>query len=274
MNHVSNHFSIKRVIRTFLIITLASTLCIFSVFYCEGQGIKEENSNDYENSNEVESKETYVTHAPVAGVSRILPNSIELLKLDASIKVYASGLISENTSDTVKQGQEEDIEINEEETVEEIVEVIEEPKRSNKIYCIVDNGYTFNLPEDYQDYLWEMCIKYSVEEYYSLFIAQMYHESGFTVNTISETNDYGLMQINKCNHDWLGKELGNNDFLDPYNNIEAGVYIMSDFLHKYNDVQTALVCYNRGESAVKNGTYSTSYSRGILQDMSYLVEIN
>ena len=119
-----------------------------------------------------------------------------------------------------------------------------------------------------------MCVKYNVEKYYTLFIAQMYHESTFRINLISGTNDYGLMQINKCNHKWLGELLGNNDFLDPYNNIEAGVYMLSSYLHKYNDVEKALVCYNRGESAVKKGTYSTSYSKGVLEDMNLLVELD
>jgi hypothetical protein len=49
---------------------------------------------------------------------------------------------------------------------------------------------------------------------------------------------------------------------------------MSEFLHKYNDVEKALVCYNRGESAVINGTYSTSYSQGVLYDMNFLVELD
>lgn len=141
-------------------------------------------------------------------------------------------------------------------------------------YYVNDNGYKSYLDTQYQDYLYEMCIKYNVTEYYTLFIAQMYHESSFIINNISKTHDYGLMQINKCNHKWLGSILGNNDFLDPYNNIEAGVYMMSNFLNKYQDVHKALVCYNRGEGAVKKGTYSTSYSRGVLEDMNLLVKID
>ena len=48
---------------------------------------------------------------------------------------------------------------------------------------------------------------------------------------------------------------------------------MSEFLQKYSDVHKALVCYNRGESAVINGTYSTSYSKCVISDMDKLVEI-
>lgn len=159
--------------------------------------------------------------------------------------------------------------------VEEILNTFksEEQKRENKLYYIQDNEYRYDLPKEYQDYLWELCKKYEVTDYYELFIAQMYHESRFDETAISETNDYGLMQINKCNHSWLSEKLGNGDFLDPYNNMEAGVLIMSGFLQKYSDVHNALVCYNRGESAVINGTYSTSYSKGIISDMDKLIEI-
>ena len=147
-------------------------------------------------------------------------------------------------------------------------------ERQNTLYYVNDNGYNSYLDNCYQDYLYEMCIKYEVEEYYPLFLAQMYHESTFRTNVISKTNDYGLMQINVINHQWLGKKLGDDDFLDPYTNIEAGIYMMSSFLHKYNDVEKALVCYNMGEGAVKKGTYSTTYSRGVLEDMSLLVELD
>ena len=81
------------------------------------------------------------------------------------------------------------------------------------------------------------------------------------------------MQINKCNHEFLRNKFGFTDFLDPYVSIESGVYFMSGYLHKYNDVEKALVCYNRGESAVRKGTYSTSYSKGVLEDMNLLVEL-
>lgn len=146
-------------------------------------------------------------------------------------------------------------------------------ERPNKIYYVDDNGYKSYFDECYQDYLYDLCVKYGVTEYYTLFIAQIYHESTFRTNLISSTNDYGLMQINVCNHSWLRNKLGISDFLDPYENMEAGVYMMSSYLHKYGDAEKALVCYNRGEGGAK-GVSSTSYSRGVLYDRTLLVELN
>lgn len=154
----------------------------------------------------------------------------------------------------------------------EVVVTSAEPIRENTLYYIQDKGYRYDLKDEYQDYLWEECKKYGIEEYYELLLAQMYHESSFNPNDISSTNDYGLMQINVCNHKWLSGIIGDDDFLNPYTSIRAGVYLMSNYLSKYNDVQKALVCYNRGERAVINGTHTTAYSRGVIEDISLLFE--
>ena len=41
---------------------------------------------------------------------------------------------------------------------------------------------------------------------YALGIAMAEIETHFDADAVSSTSDYGLMQINKCNHDWLLKE--------------------------------------------------------------------
>lgn len=146
-------------------------------------------------------------------------------------------------------------------------------ERTNKLYYVDDNGYKSYFDECYQNYLYDLCVQYGITEYYTLLIAQIYHESTFRTNLISSTNDYGLMQINACNHSWLRNKLGISDFLNPYENMQAGVYMMSSYLHKYGDAEKALVCYNLGEGGAK-GVSSTSYSRGVLYDKSLLVELN
>lgn len=145
-------------------------------------------------------------------------------------------------------------------------------ERPNKLYYIDDNGYKSYFDECYQNYLYDLCVEYGITQHYTLLIAQIYHESTFRTNLISSTNDYGLMQINACNHGWLRNKLGISDFLDPYENMRAGVYMMSSYLNKYGSVEKALVCYNLGEGGAK-GVSSTSYSRGVLYDKTLLVEI-
>lgn len=159
-------------------------------------------------------------------------------------------------------------------TAEEIyIERTEEEQhsqRENVLYYVLDSGYRYDLPIEYQDYLWEKCKEYGIQEHYTLLLAQMYHESSFNLSVISRTNDYGLMQINVCNHNWLRQQLGISDFLNPYDSIDAGVYMMSNYLQKYN-VHKALMSYNMGEGGMRNsGLSESTYSRGVISDINLL----
>ena len=244
MNHVSNRFPGKRILAMFLSITLLlpiTTITIDNDYCSYGEELPREEIN-HDGNNEVQS---------LSSSGKLTAGVIEHFN-NIYIKEATKASLSPATTITVKQGEQE---------------------RENKLYYVYESNIRTDLEVEYQDYLYKMCIKYDIKEHYTLLLAQMYHESGFDVDVISGTDDYGLMQINAFNHEWLRETLGISDFLDPYDNIEAGVFMMSNFLKKYDDVQKALVCYNRGEGAVRNGTYSTSYSEGVLYDMTLLVEL-
>lgn len=155
----------------------------------------------------------------------------------------------------------------EELVVNNVVDVV---GRDNILYYIMDDGIRANVPTEWQDYLWNKCVEYDITEHYELLFAQIYHESGWNPDAVSGTKDYGLMQINIKNHEWLKETLGITDFLDPYESMDAGTYMMSIYLQKYNDVQTALVCYNMGEGKVLEGITSSKYSNGVVKDMDKL----
>lgn len=147
------------------------------------------------------------------------------------------------------------------------------PTRENTLYYFMENGIRTNIPVEYQDYVYHVLKDYGYEDRYELILAMIYHESGWDEGCISGTNDYGLMQINVCNHAWLRSVLGITDFLDPYQSIDAGIYMISSLFNKYGAEQ-ALVCYNMGEGgALRNGVTSSVYSRGVFADMELLVEL-
>ena len=133
-------------------------------------------------------------------------------------------------------------------------------------YTINDNGYQAYLSEDLQDWVYQMCAEYGIPGYEKLIISKLYCESGFNPNVKHRnkngTVDYGIAQINSSNHSWLRKTLGITDFMDPYQSIRCGVYMMSENLKKngFNE-SMALVAYNTG----KYGISSTSYSRKVLR---------
>jgi soluble lytic murein transglycosylase-like protein len=129
--------------------------------------------------------------------------------------------------------------------------------------------FYFNVPlsTELQDF-----IRYTSEEYgvpYELVYAIIQVESSFRPSVISSSNDYGLMQINKINHEWLKDELGLTDILDPYQNIQAGTYIIGLQLNATDgDLVLALMRYNCGASGARKlwekGIYSTAYTDKVM----------
>lgn len=128
--------------------------------------------------------------------------------------------------------------------------------------------YDIPLSKELQLYTYTRCVDYGIADHYELVLAMMWQESNFTPDTISKTNDYGIMQINACNHEWLRDALGTTNFLDASQNIDAGTYIISKMLLKYEDEHKALMAYNMGEHGAslnwEAGIYTSNYSRGVV----------
>lgn len=128
--------------------------------------------------------------------------------------------------------------------------------------------YDIPLSKDLQLYTYNRCVEYGVPEHYELVLAMMWQESNYTADLISSTDDYGIMQINSCNHSWLVDLLGPTNFLDASDNINAGVYVISKLLIKYGDEHKALMAYNMGEHGAslnwQAGNYTSNYSRGVV----------
>lgn len=136
--------------------------------------------------------------------------------------------------------------------------------------------YQVALSEDLQEYTYAMCRVYDCVDYYPLMLAVMWKESDFDAAAQSSTGDYGLMQINECNHDTLREVLGVDDFLDPEDNIQSGVYLLSGLLKKYGDTHKALMAYNMGPGGAKKcwdrGIYKSNYSKDVLSKLDKILQ--
>ncbi len=147
--------------------------------------------------------------------------------------------------------------------------------RINAEYLVENAGfkeYSINLSRELQVYAYNMANKYGVP--YELFLAMMYVESGFNPNAISKTNDYGMCQINKGNHAYITRQIGVTNFLDPYQNIEAGAFFLARYFKSWGqkgfDRATlelhALNAYNRGDASYQKylakGNTATSWYYG------------
>lgn len=148
----------------------------------------------------------------------------------------------------------------EEET--EVEEVEAEPPDEPDVYVY----YNVPLSDEIQRYTQDLCDAYGVKYIHAL--AMMKQESDFTATAFSQqnangTHDWGIMQINSGNHEWLEKELGITDWLDIRQNIYAGVYILSLYSYHGNNFQAIAMFYNSGPTKGQsnyNAGYYTNYS--------------
>lgn len=150
-----------------------------------------------------------------------------------------------------------------------LLEQEEKPKQEFKYRSVPAPMYS-SLPisEEIQQYTYDTCVVYGIEDHYELVLAVMWRESNFNAEAISSTNDYGIMQINQCNHEHLKSTLDFVDIMDVHNNIEAGIYLLSGLFDTYEDESKVLMAYNMGPGGAaeqwSRGNYTSSYSRDVL----------
>ena len=182
-------------------------------------------------------------------------------------------LTNNNECDAINIAEEENIYEPVKTTIPEIEFTLEEEEE-------IIPEYDIPLDKDIQKYLFDKCKEYNVP--YDLALGVIKVESNFNPSLIHKNSngsrDYGLFQINTINHKWLSEELGITDFLNPYQNIDAGVYMLSQLLKKYDDEHIVLMSYNMGERAAKNlvskGIDSSRYSRKVIETKEELKNNN
>ncbi len=149
----------------------------------------------------------------------------------------------------------------------EHIQSVSVASKSNKVEQANREYYDVPLSYDLQNFIFSECESKNVPP--DLVIALIDVESDFNPKLISKTNDYGLMQINICHKDSLKKTLQITDLIDEKQNIKAGVYMLSEIVNKYSNVNQALMVYNCGEFGAKklwnNGVYSTNYSKKVIK---------
>lgn len=144
----------------------------------------------------------------------------------------------------------------------------EEGKKIIREYC-KEFTYREDIPldRDTQEYIYYLANAYSIDP--NLVTAVIEQESSYNSEVVSTSNDYGLMQVNGANEEWLSEELGITDLLEPHDNIYAGVYILSMLFEKYEDVDLVLMAYNMGEAGAKRlwgeGIYESAYSKKVME---------
>ncbi|KXS45393.1 MAG: Soluble lytic murein transglycosylase [Candidatus Frackibacter sp. T328-2] len=135
------------------------------------------------------------------------------------------------------------------------------------------------LSEDLQLHTYLTARRYQVD--YDLVLAVMFRESSYKITALNDngnSKDYGLMQIN--NKYWaeeIENDLGYKYWRsNPYENIEAGVYILRQMHEKVMGEEEAVIAYHKGLSGFRElksqGVVSIEYSRDVMKYRSELSE--
>ena len=123
------------------------------------------------------------------------------------------------------------------------------------------------MDEDLQEFVFYLSAAYEMD--FTFVMALIQQESGFRPDAVSAANDYGLMQINEVNHQYLKEQLEITDFLNPYDNIRAGMFILRKLFEKYETPAKVLMAYNMGEDGTvslwEQGIFEINYSKSVLQ---------
>jgi len=159
-----------------------------------------------------------------------------------------------------------------------VTKTVEVPSYKSNVLVDTADVFLFDVPlsDSLQRYIYEICADENVPV--TLVMAMIEHESGFDPEAVSPTDDYGLMQINAVNHEWLKEEYRCADMMNPYQNVFCGISIISSYIDKYGELDKALMAYNMGnygaQKAWKNGVTSIAYSEEILSLMKEYEEVS
>lgn len=105
---------------------------------------------------------------------------------------------------------------------------------------------------DWQEYIEQLCEDKDISP--ELVEALIERESTWNPEAVNG-NCIGLMQVDKNIYKDL---IGSRNLTDPYDNIQIGVEILEELLHKYGEAAPALMFYNAG--------YSDNYGIGAYED--------
>ena len=119
--------------------------------------------------------------------------------------------------------------------------------------------------DDLKTYTESVCEEYGVD--YSLALGVIYNESRFqsgkTHLNSNGTTDYGLMQVNEVNLEYLHKTLGinsMNELLDDRVGIRCGIELLAYHKGYTNDDSSALLRYQIGAGKYKKYLRSGRYT--------------
>ena len=130
--------------------------------------------------------------------------------------------------------------------------------------------YVLPLSDGMQDEVYALCEVYDVppELVFGIISADLMYGAP------SGGNGGAAMDIPEYALSWCSGQLGIDGPLTFRENLECGVLLLSEYCHKYDDVNTVAMCYELSEEGaireMESGRTSTAYSRLVAREASTL----
>lgn len=145
-----------------------------------------------------------------------------------------------------------------------------------KLSVVLASDQETDIAPEYIGYIEEISEEYCVAP--ELIEALIEAESGGDANAVSVHGAVGLMQVVPAYNTERMEKLGVTDLFDPYSNILVGTDLLMEYAQKYEDLPTALMCYNEGEyyGAINrsNDWNISEYARKIIRRSDYLQKLH
>ncbi|MCD8110247.1 MAG: lytic transglycosylase domain-containing protein [Clostridiales bacterium] len=144
----------------------------------------------------------------------------------------------------------------------------------------LDGWYHYDIPTEYvqtggyfpdavQVYTYALCKQNGID--YPTVLAVIEVESSYQYDAVSESGALGYMQlVPKYHSERLGGTTSEDVFLNPYQNIYAGISFLAELSEKYGTDDEVLTAYHYGVSGARSlfwseGETGSSYSDKVLE---------
>lgn len=178
------------------------------------------------------------------------PDDIAAVEKDTSATEFSGQKVVKVSDNTVKLVWAQDV-----------------PKQETQFPYLEDIGLSYEL----QKFMYQQCQIKGVDYFLALAITKA--ESDFDPNSIRANEDFGIMQINICNHEDYEKSHGITDWLDPEQNIVVGVDILANTYKVFDTDNDRAMGYNLGIAGAKKakaeGIVTTYYAQRVLEYKEY-----
>jgi len=122
--------------------------------------------------------------------------------------------------------------------------------RLRRVEDLLRYSSEYGVPADLAELIYDVAIQEGLDPDLGFRLVNV--ESGFKVQAISRAYAYGLTQLQLPTARFYDSEITIEGLCDPETNLRIGFRFLRDLLETYQDINLALLAYNRGPSRLRD----------------------